>query len=145
MFTHILVPVVDDMVNAKNMKMVGTLLAEAGARATLLYISDPRAPYVYTTKAADYKKADERHQQVCNAHAKAVLEKAARLIGGEVKTKTLHEYNTEVYEGIIEAAKQVKANAILMASHKRTGLKKVFMGSDTYAVITNSKLPVIVI
>ena len=145
MFAHILVHVVDEMVNAKNMRMIATLLAEAGARATLLYISDPRAPYVYTTKVADYKKADERHEQVCNAHAKAVLEKAAQLIGGEVTIKTLHEYSTEVYEGIIEAAKKVKANAILMASHKRTGLKKVFMGSDTYAVIANSKLPVIVI
>ena len=145
MFAHILVPVVDDMVNAKNMKTVATLLTEAGARATLLYISDPRAQYVYTTKVADYKKADERHEQVCDAHAKVVLEKAARLIGGEVKIKTLHEYNTEVYDGILEAAKKVKANAILMASHKRTGLKKVFMGSDTYAVIANSKLPIIVI
>jgi nucleotide-binding universal stress UspA family protein len=145
MFAHILVPIVDDMVNPKNMKTVATLLAEAGARATLLYISDPRAPYVYTTKVADYKKADERHEQACDAHAKVVLEKAAHLIGGEVKTKMLHEYNTEVYDGILEAAKKVKANAILMASHKRTGLKKVFMGSDTYAVIANSKLPIIVI
>jgi len=87
MFAHILVPIVDDMVNPKNMKTVATLLAEAGARATLLYISDPRAPYVYTTKVADYKKADERHEQACDAHAKVVLEKAVRLIGGEVKNQ----------------------------------------------------------
>jgi nucleotide-binding universal stress UspA family protein len=50
-----------------------------------------------------------------------------------------------VYEGILAAAKKAKADVIMMASHKRTGLKGVFMGSDTHAVIVHSKLPVVVI
>jgi nucleotide-binding universal stress UspA family protein len=62
-----------------------------------------------------------------------------------IKVKTHHEYSAVIYEGILNAAKKSGVDAIMMASHKRLGLKGVFMGSETHAVIVHSKLPVIVI
>lgn len=145
MFKNILVPVVDDMVTPINMKQIRDLIGANGANITLTYVSDPRAPFMYARKASDYQISDAKHKKECSQHAKEILEKAANLIGDAVKVKTHHEFSTTVYEGILEAAKKSKVDAILMASHKRTGLKGVFMGSDTHAVIVHSKLPVIVV
>jgi nucleotide-binding universal stress UspA family protein len=145
MFKNILVPVVDDMVSAKSMKVISDLILEAGASVTLVYVSDPRAPFVYAKKASDYKISDANHKKACAQHADALLEKATKFVSKDIKVKVLHELNATVYEGILSAAKKAKADAILMASHKRTGLKGVFMGSDTHAVIVHSSIPVIVI
>lgn len=145
MFKNILVPVVDDMVTAKSMKVISDLVQADGASVTLAYVSDPRAPFVYAKKASDYKISDANHKKACTQHADELLAKAAKLISKDVKVKVLHEFNATVYEGILSAAKKSKSDAIMMASHKRTGLKGVFMGSDTHAVIIHSNIPVIVI
>jgi nucleotide-binding universal stress UspA family protein len=145
MFKTVLVPIAEDMVTPKVMKQIATLLGADGGSVVLTYVSDPRAPFIYTRKASEYKISDANHKKACAQHAKMLLEKASKLIGGAIKVKTLHEYNPTVYEGILEAAKKASADVIMMASHKRVGLKGAFMGSDTHAVIIHSKLPVIVI
>jgi nucleotide-binding universal stress UspA family protein len=48
------------------------------------------------------------------------------------------------YEGIIDAAKKKKCDAIFMASHGRGELKTLLLGSVTQKVLSHSKLPVIV-
>ena len=47
-------------------------------------------------------------------------------------------------EGIIAAAKKQKCDAIVIASHGRSGISKLFMGSVTQQVLAHSKLPVVV-
>ena len=47
-------------------------------------------------------------------------------------------------EGIIAAAKKHKCDAIVLASHGRTGIAKLFMGSVTQKILSHSKLPVVV-
>ena len=145
MFKNILVPIVDDMVTPKSMKMISDLVQQDDVVVTLAYVSDPRAPFVYAKKVSDYKISDARHKKACEEHAKELLAKAVKLMGKGVNVKTLHEYSATVYEGILAAGKKAKADVIMMASHKRTGLKGLFMGSDTVAVIVHSKLPVVVI
>jgi len=145
MFKTVIVPVVDDMVTPKIMKQISSLLGPSGGDVVLTYISDPRAPFIYTRNASDYKISDANHKKACVQHAKELLERASKLMGSGIKVKTRHEYSPTVYEGILEAANKAGADAIMMASHKRVGLKGAFMGSDTHAVIVRSKLPVIVI
>jgi nucleotide-binding universal stress UspA family protein len=62
-----------------------------------------------------------------------------------VKSSALHIANTNLSEGILDAAKKAKADVIVMASHKRTGIKGVLLGSETHEVIVHSKLPVLVL
>jgi nucleotide-binding universal stress UspA family protein len=51
----------------------------------------------------------------------------------------------ETYEAIVEAAKQKKADLIVMGSHGRTGLKRLLMGSVTERVIGHSASAVLVV
>ena len=43
------------------------------------------------------------------------------------KANTLHISDSNLSEGILEGAKKAKADVIVMASHKRTGIKRCFI------------------
>jgi nucleotide-binding universal stress UspA family protein len=51
----------------------------------------------------------------------------------------------ESYKVIVDFAAETKANTIVLGSHGRTGLKRIFMGSVTSRVIGHTPCPVMVI
>ena len=48
------------------------------------------------------------------------------------------------YQGIIETAENKGCDLIIMASHGRSGMSAVVLGSQTVKVLTHSKIPVLV-
>jgi nucleotide-binding universal stress UspA family protein len=48
------------------------------------------------------------------------------------------------YEEILKAASDFHCDVIFMASHGRSGLKDILLGSETQKVLTHAKLPVLV-
>ena len=50
----------------------------------------------------------------------------------------------QIYESIIEAARQKECDLIIMASHGRRGVQGLLLGSETQKVLTHSKIPVLV-
>ncbi len=81
------------------------------------------------------------------------LVKKAKEIVEDVKKKASSEgINAEgivregdAYKIIVNIAKKQKANAIIMGSHGRTGLKRLLMGSVTERVIGHAPCPVLVV
>jgi nucleotide-binding universal stress UspA family protein len=49
------------------------------------------------------------------------------------------------YEEIVEAANQHGCDIIIMASHGRKGLNRLFLGSETQKVLAHTTLPVMVL
>jgi len=49
------------------------------------------------------------------------------------------------YEEIVAAAEKHNCDIILMASHGRKGLNKLFLGSETQKVLAHTQLPVLVL
>jgi nucleotide-binding universal stress UspA family protein len=145
MFKHLLVPIASEEMISKTFKHVSRLVKEHKARVTLVHISEPIPLYMYESHAYGFQAAEENHKKNCESYAKKLFDLAAVELGSTVKFDVSHLYNVNVFEGIVEAAKSAKVDVILMASHKRTGLKGLFMGSDTNAVIKHTKLPVLVI
>lgn len=145
MFKHLLVPIASEEMISKTFKNVSRLVNLDQARVTLVHISEPIPLYMYESSAYGFQVAEETHKQNCESYAKKLFDLAAKELGNTVKCDVCHLFNVNVFEGIVEAAKLSKVDAILMASHKRTGLKGLFMGSDTNAVIKHTKLPVLVI
>ena len=145
MFKHLLVPVDGSDVSKKSLKKVAELAKADGAAVTLVYISDPLPPMVYSDSTMGYGISQKDHKKVCEAYAKDVFKKAGVALGTAVKAKTLHIANSNLSEGILDGAKKAKADVIVMASHKRTGIKGILLGSETHQVIVHSKLPVLVL
>ncbi len=145
MFKHLLVPVDGSDVSKKSLKKVAELAKADGAAVTLVYVSDPLPPLVYSDSTMGYGVSAKEHKSACDAYAKDVFKKAATALGAAIKAKSLHISNTNLSEGILDGAKKAKADVIVMASHKRTGIKGVLLGSETHEVIVHSKLPVLVL
>ncbi|CAM3638474.1 universal stress protein [Polynucleobacter arcticus] len=145
MFKHLLVPVDGSDVSKKSLKKVALLAKADKAVVTLVYVSDPMPPMVYSDSTMGYGISQKDHKKVCEAFAADVFKKAIVALGVGVKTNTLHMPNGNLSEGILDGAKKAKADVIVMASHKRSGIKGFLLGSETHEVIVHSKLPVLVL
>jgi len=145
MFKHLLVPVDGSGVSKKSLKKVAELAKADKAAVTLVYVSDPMPPMVYSDSSMGYGISQKDHKKVCEAYAADVFKKASLLLGASVKASTLHIPNSNLSEGILDGAKKSKADVIVMASHKRTGIKSVLLGSETHEVIVHAKIPVLVL
>ena len=83
---------------------------------------------------ANAKKAAEKQL--------AFIEKTASAAG--VPYEGFYLSSVAPWEAIVDAAKKKKCDAIFMASHGRTGLAGLVLGSQTTKVLTHSKVPVLV-
>lgn len=101
-----------------------------------LFISDGYAMPADTLARIE---ADARARAQANLDA---ARKAAEAAG--VPCDTLIGRPGLPWQGIIDAAKKKKCDAIFMASHGRRGLAGVLLGSVTHSVLTHSKIPVVV-
>ena len=145
MFKHLLVPIASEEMISKTLKNISRLVKSDNVKVTLVHVSEPLPMYMYESSAYGFQVAEENHKNNCDQYAKKLFLAATAALGNSIKLDVVHRYHANVFEGIIEAAKTAKVDAILMASQKRTGIKGLFMGSDTSAVIKHTKLPVLVI
>lgn len=145
MFKHLFVPVDGSDVSKKSLKKVAELAKADKSAVTLVYVSDPMPPMVYSDSTMGYGISQKDHKKACEIFAKDILKKSALALGAGTKANTLHIANSNLSEGILEGAKKVQADVIVMASHKRTGVKSFLLGSETHEVIVHSKLPVLVL
>ena len=73
------------------------------------------------------------------------LEKLCRSLGERgVKCRTFVEFGV-AYQAIVEAAKKVHANLIVISTHGRTGMAHFLIGSVAERVVQHAACPVLVI
>ena len=144
MFKHLLVPVDGSDVSKSSLKKIALLAKADRAAITLVYVSNPIPPLVYSDSTMGYGITQKEHLDSLKAYADAVFKKAITLLNSS-SVKTLHISNANLSEGILEGAKKAKADVIIMTSHKFTGLKSILLGSETHEVIVHTKLPVLVL
>ncbi len=145
MFKHVLLPTDGSPVANKAVKAGLKLARELGARVTGYYAIERVPPPVYAegyipdpqTLALWDRRAKEYGEKQIAAMAK--LAKAARVRFQGVCAKA----DTPA-EGIVRVARRRGCDSIFMASHGRSGIVKLVMGSVTDRVIRTSSVPVIV-
>lgn len=145
MFKHLLVPIDGSDVTKKALKKVLELAKKDAAMVTLAYVSDPMPPMVYSDSSLGYGFSQEDHKKACDTFAMNLFKKAKLALGDGVTVKTQHIFSSSLAGGVLDAAKKSKADVIVMASHKRTGIKGMLLGSQTNEVIVHASLPVLVL
>jgi nucleotide-binding universal stress UspA family protein len=146
MFKHILIPTDGSPVAGKAVRAGIRLAKDLGAKVTGYYAIEPMPPHVYgegysiggTSLVKDFER---RAREIGQKHLERMDEVA---MAAGVPFSAVVEVVESPYEGIIEAAKKHKCDAIFMASHGRRGVAGLLMGSVTHKVLTHSKLPVLV-
>ena len=144
MFKHILISTDGSSVSNKAAKAGVALASALRAKVTAYCAIEPLQPiYVegYTFDQKVIQEIEDSARRAGQKHVEAIarMAKAAGVPFAAVVAKA-----TTPYEGIIDAAKKQKCDAIFMASHGRRGFSKLIMGSVTQKVLTHSKIPVVV-
>lgn len=102
----------------------------------IIYYGDPMPLSPSTIEA--FERDAEQVASKCIGE----IEKAARKSG--VPFKGVQVRATSPAETLIRVAKKERCDCIVMASHGRTGVKRVLLGSETNFVLTHSTIPVLV-
>ncbi|MBE0615560.1 MAG: universal stress protein [Burkholderiales bacterium] len=145
MFKHILVPTDGSTLSLRAVKNAVRLAKVHGARITAFYA----APEYHPNIAGDYLPANfvplGVYQKEVKKTADKYLAQVKKLadIGG-VACTSLFASNDSPHKAIIKAAKDKKCDLIFMASHGRSGIAGLLIGSETNKVLTHCKLPVLV-
>jgi len=87
----------------------------------------------------DYRHEMESGAKTILAGAQAKAQKA------KVTARGLHRENQLAAAGIVDAAREYQADLIIIASHGRSGVHKLLLGSQTAEVMKMSELPVLVV
>jgi len=145
MFKHILVPTDGSALSLRAAKNAVRFAKVHGARITAFYA----APEYHPNIAGDYLPANFVPLAVYQTQIKKTAEKyldqikKLAVVGG-VSCSGSYASDDSPYQAIIKAAKQRKCDLIFMASHGRSGIAGLLIGSETNKVLTHCKLPVLV-
>ena len=144
MFKHILLATDGSAASEHAARMAVDLARAHGARLTVLYVVDPY-PYLGIGEANPlgfqaYMSAALQHAAEAHNKVAALCEQAPA-----VPCQPRLAEDVAAAAGIVQTAKQVEADLIVVGSHGRTGLGRVFMGSVAGKVVAHSTVPVLVV
>ena len=122
----------------------GLALAKAlGAKVTIVTVSDPWT--VFATGEIGASFPVDEYERACEMSAQALLaDVAKRAAAAGVECQTRYIKDQFPAEGILEAAKWMQADLIVMASHGRSCVKRLLLGSQANKVVTHSEVPVLI-
>jgi nucleotide-binding universal stress UspA family protein len=143
MYEHLLVPV-DGSDTSKTAVGKAAGLAKAfGSRVTVIYVIDP---YPFTGVGTDFAYGQADYLSAATAEANTAIKQAKDTLGqaGVTVDSSVIEAHT-AWRGIVEAGLTLNVDLIVMGSHGRSGLEKLVLGSVTQAVLSHTKLPVLVV
>lgn len=143
-FKHILIATDGSPISNKAAKAGVALALALQARVTAYCAIEDQLPIYSDGYAFDQVTIDRIEEARRTVRQKHVDEigKLAKAAGVPFASVVAKAYSPD--EGIIATAKKHKCDAIFMASHGRSGLSKLFMGSVTQNVLAHTKIPVVV-
>lgn len=146
MYQHILIATDGSELSRKGMDHGLSVAAATGARVTVLTVTEPwqsADPSMAWGGVPDLPAAwrEERVRE-----AREILEAAqAAAAARGVACDAVHVPEGFPAEAIVEQAKGLGVDLIVMASHGRRGLGRLLLGSQTNNVVTHSEVPVLVV
>ena len=145
MFKHILIPTDGSRLSHKGIA-AGIKLAKAtGARITGLFAAPPATPLIYRDHLPVGYAPPKDHAKLIKTSANrclGIIARAARKAG--VRCELTLVTSDFPAEAILDVAKKKKCDVIVIATHGRSGLRGLVLGSETQKVLAHSPVPVLV-
>jgi nucleotide-binding universal stress UspA family protein len=143
MFKRILVPTDGSDITGKAVDTAISLAKSVGAQ---LYAISVKEPFPYSaisemqpTPPQEFFDAQER----IAAKRLALVTEAAKTAGVGCQAHSVEALHP--WEAIIDHAKRMECDLVVMASHGRRGVTALLLGSETQKVLTHSTVPVLVV
>ena len=148
MYKNILVPTDGTKLSSSAISEAAKLAKQFGSKLVLFYA----APFPHLSPVSEGMSAPGRTEEresaerEMEAEAEKILASAASSVNLEGVTVERQFTVTDwPHEAIIKAAKTFQCEVIVMASHGRSGISAVLLGSVTNKVLTPSTMPVLVV
>lgn len=141
MLKHILIATDGSPLSARGVR-TGIRLAKAlGAKVTGLYVAFAYAPPLYLPGVSPRVLKRIAAEQA----RKALGALLAQARSARVPCKTRIALAGEPWQAILRTARSARCDAIVMASHGRSGIGGLLLGSETTRVLARAKMPVLVV
>lgn len=143
MLTNILVPTDGSSDIDGPLKAALDIAKKTGGKIIALTVANelPIDPSANTMPASEWEKYEKYLRGEATKHLVTVTDAAA--VAG-VHCETVVEQSEDAAEKIIEVAQRMKCDAIFMASHRKSKLMQLFVGSSTQKVLAHARIPVMV-
>ena len=147
MHRHILIPTDGSELAQKAVSHALKLAKDEGAKVTALVVEHSFNVYaVPESKIYKMPKEFAAYSKQIKEHATMILDGVAKQAeAAGVKCATIQVVHEHAYEAIIDTAKKKGCDLIVMASHGRSGISALVLGSVTNKVLTHTKIPVLVL
>ncbi|AUL48417.1 universal stress protein [Bordetella trematum] len=143
MYSHILIPTDGSELAERAVERGLGLARKLGARVTLIRVVQPLQPPAgesvqLRATLQEYERAE--HTQI----EQWMSEAAERAKDSGLACEAVTAVSVLPHEAIVKAAVERGCDLIVIASHGRSGLSALLLGSVTQKVLTHSELPVLV-
>jgi universal stress protein A len=132
---NILVPVDFSECMKKALLYAVPFAKQFDAELTLLHVVPP---YIAATEVGGM--VDVESMDVANEELQEIRDR----LGGSVRCNTLLRKGSAQHE-IVDAAKELGSDLIILSTHGRTGLKRIVMGSAAEKVVRHASCPVLIV
>jgi nucleotide-binding universal stress UspA family protein len=147
MYRHILIPT-DGSELAEQAVTNGLSLAKfLGAKVTVIIVEQQEPIWLGATAFGEHAALVEpgKYTEQIKIYAASAVNRAADAAKqAGVTCDTVQVKDAQPYQAIIATAADRGCDLIVMASHGRSGLSAVVLGSVTNKVLTHTKIPVLV-
>jgi nucleotide-binding universal stress UspA family protein len=137
MFTKILVPLDRSPLAEQAVGRAAAIARAYDASIDLILVHEPFATGVFVNPEAETDTLDGEQRYIERM--------AAEVCGGSSLTVTAGVHRGAAPDVICDRAREVGADLIVMTSHGRTGLGRMWLGSVADAVVRNSPVPVLIL
>ncbi len=145
MYKHILVPTDGSELSTQAARAAVALAKSSGARITAFYAKPGYPQEFYDDGAPSGPNKPEEFAKSTEKKARRALDFVTDLCKKDgVKGNRISVTSDTPAAAILDAASKAGCDLIFMASRGRHGLSALLLGSETYKVLTNAKIPVLV-
>lgn len=145
MYKHILVPTDGSELSTQAARAAVALAKSSGARITAFYAKPGYPQEYYDDGAPSGPNKPEEFAKSTEKQARRALDFVTDLCKkADVKGNRISVTSDTPAQAILDAASKAGCDLIFMASRGRHGLSALLLGSETYKVLTNAKIPVLV-
>jgi nucleotide-binding universal stress UspA family protein len=143
MYKHILIPTDGSEMSARAIAHGIELAKRLNAKVTGLAVIAPWEDVAFSIRTFDINQAQyERNAEAYAAASLLVISNTAKT--AEVSFSAVQLKDPQPWSAIVDTARLMRCDLILMASHGRSGIGAMIIGSETQKVLTHATKPVLV-
>lgn len=146
MYKKILVPTDGSRLSDRAVKEATGLAQALHAKLILFHAFESIQQPIYSEGSSALLVSRQRARKTAASRARRLLSAAAKKTeAAGVPVSKDYAACTSPHDGIVAAAQKHRCDLIVMASHGRRGLSRVLLGSETQAVVSRARVPVLVV